>query len=195
MGFKSALSKVKSLPGGIVRAPGKIIAGRKDINLGHSSHGGAGLGRVMGHGLLSEAFHSGLGIAASGGLGYLHGKYREKASVKLPVANIEVPANLAVGVVGKLVAVGMSAHSRGRSKAAVILNTVANAGLYSHFYSLGVAKGTKDSGRKVYILESSGKAPASLGDLRQTEVVGDIPPAVGGRILSDEELAEMARSR
>ena len=148
-----------------------------------------------GPGLVGEAVDTAIGIGASEAFGYIHGKYREKAAVS--VLGTEIPANLAVGVAGKVAVVvaammGKDYKVKGHSALSAV-DTVATAGLNSYFFADGVMRGTRSAGRKIYILESGGVAPALNASLKETDVVGEVPTARGGAYLNEEELQGIGR--
>lgn len=120
-------------------------------------------------------------------LGEIQGRYREKAH--LPYTEL-TPAEY-VGIGGKVAALGLLMFTRS-DVAAMHVNTVADAALACAGFSHGIGNGTKASGRKVYILE--GAAPATLpAGMKQTDVVGAIPQAVGGAFMDANALSNLAR--
>ena len=161
----------------------KLKSGSKTLDLHH------------GKGIVAEAIDTGIGIAASEAFGYIHGYYREKAA--LTILGTEIPVNLAVGVAGKGVAVVAAMLGHDPKVAGVdglsALDAVATAGLNSYFFADGVMRGTKHAGRKIYILEAGGVAPALNSSLKETDVVGEIPTATGGAFFSDSELRGMVK--
>lgn len=140
-------------------------------------HSGPGLG--------AEIVGTGVYVAASEIFGYVHGRYRDKAEV------MGVPANLLVGVLGKLSAIALYAQGGKLRNKAHYLNNIANAGIGSYVFADGVARGTRAAGRKIYVLESGGTPPSLGRGLTQTDVVGEIPQAMGGAYLSREELESL----
>ena len=170
--FKTALSKVSS---GVKRIP----SGVKNIDLGHKS------------GILHETAQTVVAIAAGEGFGYVHGLYREKAA--LNIMGKEIPANLLVGAGAKLLAIlGTAVAGPGGKvgKVAPYLNTVADVGIATYFFADGVSRGTKESGRKLYILEKGATAPALPAGMAQTDVVG--ATVGGGAYLNKDQLKHLS---
>lgn len=125
--------------------------------------------------------------------GQIHGRYREKAAVK--IAGYEVPVSILAGVACKAASMAVPANAKlAGVHIGAQLNNVGNAGVGAFFHGMGVGHGMKASGRKLYILESGKAAPAALGDLKQTDVVGSLPPAPKGAYLSTEDLRGLARN-
>lgn len=152
-----------------------------------------GIDRYAGRGAGEKIFSGVEGALAGEAFGYIHGRYREKAAVK--ILGRTIPINLLAGIAGKAAAVAGAAMSRGEPAWIHHVNAIGDAGLTTYFFADGVARGTKKAGRKIYLLDQGAAAPANLGGLRQTDVVGEIPPAVGGAFLDLEELQQLARKR
>lgn len=125
--------------------------------------------------------------------GYVHGMYREKASLW------GVPANLLAGIGLKVAAIGAALVTDRLSPTArepwwaSHLETIGNAGIAAFGFAQGVADGTKSSGRKIIILPKGAAAP-TLPAGSVTDVVGEIPPAAPGRYLDLDQLQTAARS-
>lgn len=133
----------------------------------------------VGSTLLETAEYAG----ASMGLGYLYGRYREKASL------FGVPADLAVGLLGKTVGLGLDLFSRGSGGAGrQFLHAVGNAGLGAVAHKLGTGLGLRASGRKVVSLPAGAMLPAGA-----TLLGGDLPSAPPGDALGDADLEALSR--
>lgn len=139
----------------------------------------------------ANLLHTAEVAAAAEGFGYLHGRYREEASIK------GVPLNLVAGLGLKAVVLGAGLLSRGSEMPgwASHVDAVALAGLGSYMFADGVARGTKAAGRSIFILESGAARPKDMGGLKQTDVVGALPQAVGGAYLSADDLRAARRQK
>lgn len=124
---------------------------------------------------------------AAAAFGFAKGYYGERFLFKGHGLDLWLGAGLT------LAAAGLQAFSGGRSQLADHVERVGDAGMMSALGSLGAAFGAKKSGRQVAVISPGQNAlPASRvsGD-----VVGAIPPAVGGAYLSADDIARFASRR
>ena len=137
-------------------------------------------------GLLGEGVAVAEKYATGLALGFVHGKYRDKADL----LGGRIPMTLAVGVLGKGLAMLSCAFMGG--KGASHLSNIGDAGLVSHAFAKGVDWGFTSSGRKVHVFEKNEVVPAGLAT---TTVIGEIPQAPPGINLTAEEIAHFSRQR
>lgn len=147
-----------------------------------------GLSKVDdGRGLTGMLVEKGERYGSSFAFGFIKGYYREKAMIK------GMPVDLLAGAGMTLAACVLEAYSGGRSKIAPHLHAIGDAGMMSYINSVGVSMGTKQSGRKIYLLEKGAAAPAGIKEAEH--ILGELPPAVGGPFLSADEIAKFASPR
>lgn len=120
------------------------------------------------------------------GFGFLKGYYAEKFIWK------GQPGELWIGAGATVFSALLQAFGRGASRLAPHLERVGDAGMQGWLNSMGANWGMKKAGRQVAFL------PGSAGAKKRAiagETVGEIPAAMGGAYLTDEEMARFRGAR
>lgn len=95
-----------------------------------------------------------------------------------------------------LAAAGLSAFTNGRSGLAEHLERVGDAGMMSALGSLGASWGMNRSGRTVAVLTPGKNGKGLPGKAAVAgDVLGAIPPAVAGAMLTADDIARFANRR
>lgn len=129
--------------------------------------------------------NAGVYAGASYGFGYVQNRYRDRAKVMGVPVDLAVGAALTVGALaGDLVGFDNLLMPLARD--------VGHAGLGAFFHTLGAGKGAQASGvRRLLIKESD--VPKARAAIPDAVVLGAIPQAPHGDVLSAKDLADLAR--
>lgn len=138
-----------------------------------------------GRSLMGEAIHTAEYVGASFAYGYVQNRYRDKASVA------GVPLDLGLGAALKLGSI--VAHMAGFSGLLVDqADLVGSAGLAAHFHTVGAGLGAEKSGVTRVIADKK-DVPKIKAAAPSSTVLGSIPRAAHGDLLSPAQLAHLAR--
>lgn len=118
--------------------------------------------------------------------GYLQNRYREKASL------FGVPAELVGGVGMKALALVLDMRGKGHGTLGSQANILGNIGLAAYGHTIGAGLGASASGVKRVLVQAQ-DLPRVKAAVPGATVLGDIPPAPHGDLLSTAELREMIR--
>jgi hypothetical protein len=138
-------------------------------------------------GLVGVAWDKGERYVASWGFGALKGYYGERFGWRGYAGDLLIGSGaLAASVLLRMV-------SNGNSPAAAHLERVGDAGLQSYLNSMGAHWGMTKAGRSVAM------APPAGGGKKRTALTGDIlgmiPPAMGGSYLNADDIARYSSVR
>ncbi len=155
---------------------------RQALSPRSSPHGTRGVG------ILGFAVDKSERYAFSLGLGYLKGFYRERFMLK------GYGGDLWVGAAATLAGFMTNVVSAGRSPVAPHLERLGDAGMQSFLNGLGITWGAQKAGRDVVSLPPKMKAGAPPR-VQGVDVLGMIPPAMGGVYLTADEVAHFSGRR
>ncbi len=143
---------------------------------------------LSGAGPLGFVVDKGERYAGALAFGAAKGYYRERFVWKGYGGDLWLGASLTLG------SALLQIFSGGRSQIAPHAERLGDAGVMSYLNSIGAAWGNKKAGRIVQVLEGGRPSPA-LSSAAAAPVLGAIPPAMGGAVLTADEIARYSAPR